>query len=509
MYEQRRRFIHISSHRRVDKATAAREVLREASGSSAAPAPAPVPTASLEAWLKSRGAELGCLTVTDASATPEATPWASGRGLGLSVGPSGRPLGSFGGGLFRSGDKILARIPLAGALTADNVLTKQPYGHVLQDAVTAGIADPRTVIMAALVVERLRGRTSAFAAYLSALPESFTTPLYLSPAELGNLQGTPLHEATASMRERLRAQWTKLRPFVSKALTAAGAGEEVATFDDFLWAFNVFWSRGHQLPTGEDALIPGLDFANHALDPNAWWQYAPGKKGESGSILILAPTVPDVGAEITVSYGDKSDEELLFMHGFALGRNPHNRLMVQMDPTALALREASLAARCELMALEGGVPFLQLPSPECVEPPFPARALRCAEILTLAPAELEAELAAARSGRPGVHRGPTEDAVKWAEFKRRPLAEQMALLSVLRGLLEQTVEAMEDAAKGTGALEHDVQLLQRGGLPARVLPCVLYRAGLKRMAREWLVRAKAELAEVIADLREETGAAAV
>lgn len=34
------------------------------------------------------------------------------------------------------------------------------------------------------------------------------------------------------------------------------------------------------------------------------------------------------GSELFISYGDKSNEELLMLHGFALPANPHDRLML-------------------------------------------------------------------------------------------------------------------------------------------------------------------------------------
>lgn len=65
------------------------------------------------------------------------------------------------------------------------------------------------------------------------------------------------------------------------------------------------------------------------------------------------------------------------------------------------------------------------------------------------------------------------------------------------------MESLEDDADGTGTLESDIRLLQGGSLaPSEVSP-VVYRAGLKRMAREWLVRAKTELQEVLGELQRE------
>ena len=44
--------------------------------------------------------------------------------------------------------------------------------------------------------------------------------------------------------------------------------------------------------------------------------------GEFGSL-------PAPGEEVVISYGDKTNEELLFVHGFADRDNPHDALVLQ------------------------------------------------------------------------------------------------------------------------------------------------------------------------------------
>jgi hypothetical protein len=85
----------------------------------------------------------------------------------------------------------------------------------------------------------------------------------------------------------LRAQWQRLQPAVAAMLRQVNAPEEPA-FEDFAWAYSVFWSRGQSLPVPERAaaaeeegerggaaggalrvvvregVVPGLDFANHS-----------------------------------------------------------------------------------------------------------------------------------------------------------------------------------------------------------------------------------------------------
>ena len=64
--------------------------------------------------------------------------------------------------------------------------------------------------------------------------------------------------------------------------------------------------------------VPGIDFAQSSSSrPNARWATTR-VDGETVIELLCEPgNVPEPGREILISYGDKSNEELLFVHGFA------------------------------------------------------------------------------------------------------------------------------------------------------------------------------------------------
>lgn len=96
-----------------------------------------------------------------------------------------------------------------------------------------------------------------------------------------------------------------------------------------------------QLPTSSGHLVPaGLDFCNHASPSPCYWTVfaaaaALGKGSSSSSssgaqggnidaISLVCPrrAVPPAGGEITIDYGGKSNEELMFQYGFAIQDNP-------------------------------------------------------------------------------------------------------------------------------------------------------------------------------------------
>ena len=92
--------------------------------------------------------------------------------------------------------------------------------------------------------------------------------------------------------------------------------------------------------------MPGIDFANHSCaKPNARWRvrrgsaprenFAGGDRDASApaeptiELVCVRGSVPAPGEELKISYGDKSNEELLFVHGFAERDNPHDTLVLR------------------------------------------------------------------------------------------------------------------------------------------------------------------------------------
>jgi len=84
----------------------------------------------------------------------------------------------------------------------------------------------------------------------------------------------------------------------------------------------------------------GIDFANHSCaKPNARWRVRrpPPAKLKNASapseptieLVCVRGSVPAPGEELRISYGDKTNEELLFVHGFAERDNPHDKLVLR------------------------------------------------------------------------------------------------------------------------------------------------------------------------------------
>ncbi|XP_021280649.1 uncharacterized protein LOC110413943 isoform X2 [Herrania umbratica] len=88
-----------------------------------------------------------------------------------------------------------------------------------------------------------------------------------------------------------------------------------------------------------EGLLPGIDFCNHDLKAVATWEV-----DGTGSItevplsmyLISALQSPfPVEKEISISYGNKGNEELLYLYGFIVDNNPDDYLMIHYPGEAL------------------------------------------------------------------------------------------------------------------------------------------------------------------------------
>lgn len=93
---------------------------------------------------------------------------------------------------------------------------------------------------------------------------SFNTPLHFSKAELEELRGTNLAEASKTVYRNLQEQWDRLGPAMITAAKHAGLRHE-PTFEDLLWAFSVYWSRGLSLPIPQEGAGQNFGAGPHDL----------------------------------------------------------------------------------------------------------------------------------------------------------------------------------------------------------------------------------------------------
>ncbi|MCD9645119.1 hypothetical protein HAX54_033822 [Datura stramonium] len=88
-----------------------------------------------------------------------------------------------------------------------------------------------------------------------------------------------------------------------------------------------------------EGLVPGIDFCNHDFKAAATWE-VDGTGATTGvpfsMYLLSAGENPSlIEKEISISYGNKGNEELLYLYGFVINDNPDDYLMVHYPVEAI------------------------------------------------------------------------------------------------------------------------------------------------------------------------------
>ncbi|KAJ4704948.1 SET domain-containing protein [Melia azedarach] len=315
-----------------------------------------------------------------------------------------------GFGIFSSNkvsDGVLLVVPLDLAITPMRVLQDPLLGPECGAMFEEGDVDDRFLMILFLTVERLR-KNSSWKPYLDMLPTSFGNPLWFNEDELLELKGTALYRATELQKQKLLSFYDeKVKDLVKKLLILDGDSESEVSFEDFLWANSVFWSRALTIPLprsfvfpqnledqkcdsvnnstevsadhtlcgelvdepdntieselqrvdGEvngvtstltspqeetlwiEGLVPGIDFCNHDLKAAAATWEVDGTGSVTGVpsmyLLSVEGSPFQEEKEITISYGNKGNEELLYLYGFVIDNNPDDYLMVHCPVEAI------------------------------------------------------------------------------------------------------------------------------------------------------------------------------
>jgi len=192
-----------------------------------------------------------------------------------------------------------------------------------------------------LIQERyVLGEKSFWKPYIDVLPETEeVNPTFTwSDEDLAFLNGSPVIAATKSLQMKLRREYD--------ALLGGEDGlcnrfpdrfpKEHYTYENWIWAFTMLFSRAirlRSLAEGETlAMVPYADLINHSPFSQAYidaqeggdWLFSSGEE----EVILYADRGYRRMEQIYISYGQKSNAELLLLYGFAVERNPYNSVDV-------------------------------------------------------------------------------------------------------------------------------------------------------------------------------------
>ncbi|KAG5188740.1 putative ribulose-1,5-bisphosphate carboxylase/oxygenase small subunit N-methyltransferase I [Tribonema minus] len=224
---------------------------------------------------------------------------------------------------IKEGDELF-HIPLDLLLTKERARTE--FGHdVITDDMSEYIA-----IALLLMGERAKGKDSFWAPYINVLPTlDEVAPTWSWPEEeLSLLEGSPVIRSTESMARKLEAEYAALQQGILTKHAALFAADAY-TFDAFRWAFAMLFSRAIRLASLSDgeaiALVPYADLLNHNPFANAYVDARQtGWLKKVDEVAVYSDRAYKRMEQIYISYGPKSNADLLLLYGFALDRNPFN-----------------------------------------------------------------------------------------------------------------------------------------------------------------------------------------
>lgn len=212
----------------------------------------------------------------------------------------------------------LFEVPFEVVLTKQRALEEIPE---LPEDVNEYIA-----IATLLIQERSRGDASFWKPYLDVLPkDEDIIPLFRwSEDDMLLLQGSPCQAAARSLRGKLVSEFATAEETIY-APNRRKFPDDVFTWDQWEWAFAILFSRAIMLTAEQRiALVPYADLLNH--NPFCSTYIDVQEKQLTGKRFVTLYTDRPYAQmdQVFVTYGPKSNGDLLLLYGFITDRNPYD-----------------------------------------------------------------------------------------------------------------------------------------------------------------------------------------
>jgi len=236
-------------------------------------------------------------------------------------------------------EDALLQIPLSLCLT--KISARKAMG---KDVLGKDINEYLAIATQLIHEQFVMGKESFWRPYLDVLPEvDEVNPTFTwTDDDLNFLAGSPVVAATQSMQNKLRREYDALLGNPDTGLCALHPDRfppQHFTYQHWQWAFTMLFSRAIRLrstSSGETlALVPYADLINHSpyssayLDARASGDWLVKSGGEE--VILYADRGYRRMEQIYISYGPKSNADLLLLYGFALERNPYNSVDVTVS----------------------------------------------------------------------------------------------------------------------------------------------------------------------------------
>ncbi|XP_062009237.1 ribulose-1,5 bisphosphate carboxylase/oxygenase large subunit N-methyltransferase, chloroplastic [Rosa rugosa] len=227
---------------------------------------------------------------------------------------------------IRKGEKLLF-VPPSLFITADSEWTNREAGKVLkQNSV------PDWPLLATyLISEASYLKSSRWNNYISALPRQPYSLLYWTREELDRyLEASQIRQRAIERVTNVVGTYNDLRLRIFSKHPDLFP-EEVFNIETFKWSFGILFSRLVRLPSmdGKVALVPWADMLNHSCEVDTFLDYDKSSQG----VVFTTDRPYQPGEQVFISYGKKSNGELLLSYGFvpSKGTNPSDSVELSVS----------------------------------------------------------------------------------------------------------------------------------------------------------------------------------
>lgn len=227
---------------------------------------------------------------------------------------------------IRKGEKLLF-VPPPLVISPDSEWSCAEAGEVLKR-----YSVPDWPLLATyLISEASLMKSSRWSNYISALPRQPYSLLYWTRSELDRyLEASQIRERAIERSSDVIGTYNDLNLRIFSKYPALFP-EEVFNIDTFRWSFGILFSRLVRLPSldGRVALVPWADMLNHNSEVDTYLDYDKSSKG----VVFTTDRAYEPGEQVYISYGKKSNGELLLSYGFVPkeGTNPSDSVELPLS----------------------------------------------------------------------------------------------------------------------------------------------------------------------------------
>ncbi|KAK8289371.1 hypothetical protein V6Z11_D07G185100 [Gossypium hirsutum] len=227
---------------------------------------------------------------------------------------------------IRKGEKLLF-VPPSLFITADSEWSSPEAGLVLKQ-----YSVPDWPLLATyLISEASAQKSSRWCNYISALPRQPYSLLYWTRAELDRyLEASQIRQRAIERVTDVIGTYNDLRLRIFSKYPDIFP-EEVFNMETFRWSFGILFSRLVRLPSmdGKVALVPWADMLNHSCEVETFLDYDKSSQG----VVFTTDRAYQPGEQVFISYGKKSNGELLLSYGFVPkeGANPSDSVELPLS----------------------------------------------------------------------------------------------------------------------------------------------------------------------------------